>query len=109
MVIKRSEVKSDNLIAQKTGNLLFQDKQRWVDRFCMIKAKSLFIFKSESDKKTRTRVPFSGVIKVNADPALGKPFAFELERKKDNVVLAASSHAELLEWIDEITKQITKH
>eukprot|EP00339_Tiarina_fusa_P019849 CAMPEP_0117004408 /NCGR_PEP_ID=MMETSP0472-20121206/5393_1 /TAXON_ID=693140 ORGANISM="Tiarina fusus, Strain LIS" /NCGR_SAMPLE_ID=MMETSP0472 /ASSEMBLY_ACC=CAM_ASM_000603 /LENGTH=177 /DNA_ID=CAMNT_0004705357 /DNA_START=1754 /DNA_END=2287 /DNA_ORIENTATION=- len=85
----------------KEGILLHQEKQRWVERYFVVKGTSVYKYKSSTDrdKKTRTRIPFSGITRVNADPALGKPFAFELERKKDNVILAASSNDELSEWL----------
>ena len=98
---------------QKTGKegiLLQQEKQRWVERFFVIRGTTLYGYKSVSDrdKKTRTRIPFSSILRVHADPSLGKPFAFELEKKKDKIILAASSNSDLLEWVDAITRHITK-
>merc|ERR1712137_744752 len=86
----------------KEGDLLYQDKQRWVERYIIVKDNSLYRYKSatDRDKKTRTRIHISSIVRVTADPSLGKPFAFQLERKKDhNIVFACNSNEELQEWV----------
>lgn len=93
---------------EKRGQLLVQDKQKWADRSCSIRNGTFYISKSssDSDKKNRSRISLSSILGVRADPALGKPFAFELERKKDNIVLATSSSTDLKDWIDIFSKYI---
>merc|ERR1712137_680734 len=87
------------------GPLLVQEKHKWVERYFVIKGNNLCMYKSadEVDKKTRNRIQLTNRIKIRADPSLGKPFAFELDRKKDNTILAANTKDELMRWIHSLS------
>ena len=92
--------------AFQEGVLLQQEKNRWVERYFVLKPNGLYRFKAKQpDEKKKSRIPFSSILKISADPGLGKPFAFQIERsKKDNLILSASSHEELIGWITSLTR-----
>jgi len=88
---------------QKEGPILYQDKQKWVERFLIMTDNSLYRCKSAMDREKKNRVGYSSISCVRANSSLGKPFAFIIERpKKDPLVFAASSNEELQEWITSL-------
>ena len=103
-------ISTDSTLANgKEGILLQQEKGRWVERYFVVKPNGLYRYKTKSQldekERKRSRIPFSSILKISADPSLGKPFAFQIERaKKETLTLSASSNEDLLDWITSITR-----
>jgi len=85
-----------------TGQLLLLEKKKWVDRFIILREGQLMVLKTQSDKKAKSKFQLSGDAKAYLSPSAGKPHAFTVERKKETLVLAASSAEVAQEWTDTV-------
>ena len=87
--------------SKKEGNLQVLEKKKWVQRWCCVRDKALYVYKAPKDKKAKLKLPLAES-QVASAVAAGKPFAFCItfpKKNQTNITLAADDATAQDDWM----------